>query len=79
VRAPCAPALSCVEMAPSRAPSCNLATGRSVPPLHVVWRASATAAALAAAATAKPTAKPMAKPVAKPVVMAVVMAALLGR
>jgi hypothetical protein len=75
VRAPCAPALSCVEMAPSRAPSCNLATGRSVPPLHVVWRASATAAALAAAATAKP----MAKPVAKPVVMAVVMAALLGR
>jgi len=75
VRAPCAPALSCVEMAPSRAPSCNLATGRSVPPLHVVWRASATAAALAAAATAKP----MAKPVAKPVVMAVMMAALLGR
>ena len=75
MRAPCAPALSCVEMAPSRAPSCNLATGRSVPPLHVVWRASATAAALAAAATAKP----MAKPVAKPVVMAVVMAALLGR
>ena len=75
MRAPCAPALSCVEMAPSRAPSCNLATGRSVPPLHVVWRASATAAALAAAATAKP----MAKPVAKPVVMAVMMAALLGR